>query len=53
LLSQHGGNVGIELSALAIQRHHRDVDWKDETQAVNVLAQIERQRVILRGLCGW
>jgi hypothetical protein len=51
VLAQHGGDVGIELSVLAMQRHHRHADdWEDETQAVNVLAQVERERVILGGL---
>jgi hypothetical protein len=48
--AQHGGDVGIELSILTVQRKHRHADdWEDETQAVNVLGQVERKRVML----GW
>jgi hypothetical protein len=51
VLAQHGGDVGVELGVLAMQRHHRHADdWEDETQTLHVLAQVERERVILSGL---
>ncbi len=47
VLAQHGGDVGVELGVLAMQRHHRHADDReDETQTVNVLAQVEREQVI-------
>jgi hypothetical protein len=44
VLAQHGGDIAVELSVLAVQGHDRDADDReDETQTTNVLAQFDRE----------
>ena len=44
VLAQDGGDVMIQLSVLAMQRHDGDADdWEDETQLSYVLAQFAAQ----------